>query len=111
MNLMQNNKFFKIFIFVSLFCLIAVLFLLYSTVFKSDKIAYVDSAVIINEYKGAMSARKGYETKAKVWQANIDTLSQGVQNAIKKHEKDFANMSAKEQQLSKELIGNKQKQL
>lgn len=95
---------------------ISVLFLIIITLsgflfFKNDKIAYVDSAKILTEFKGAAQAKKAYETKAKTWQANIDTLTMGVQNAIKKYEKDLASMSVKEQELSKRLIGNQQKQL
>lgn len=93
----------------SLFILV---FILYGFLFfKNDKIAYVDSSKILNEYKGATEAKKAYEYKVKTWQANIDTLTMGVQGAIKKYEKDLAGMSTKEQELSKRLIGTQQKQL
>lgn len=89
----------------------AVLFLLGHLYFKNDKIAYVDSAKILNDYKGSAEAKKAYESKAKVWQANIDTLTSEVKTAIRKYEKSIATMSKKEQELSKQLIQTKQRQL
>jgi outer membrane protein len=90
---------------------IAVLFLLSGFIFRSDKIAYVDSAKILNDYKGSAEAKKAYESKAKVWQANIDTLTSEVKTAIGKYEMSIATMSKKEQELSKQLIQTKQRQL
>jgi len=89
----------------------AILFLLFNFFFKNDKVAYVDSAKILNEYKGSAEAKKVYQEKAKVWQANIDTLTNEVKGAIQKYEKSIATMSKKEQDLSKQLIQAKQKQL
>ncbi|MDB5124736.1 MAG: outer membrane protein [Mucilaginibacter sp.] len=90
---------------------LAVLFLLFNFFFKSEKIAYVDSGRILNEYKGSAGAKKSYQAKAKVWQANIDTLTSEVKSSIQKYEKSLATMSKKEQDLSKQLIQTKQKQL
>src|ERR1700744_5098735 len=77
---------------------IAVLFLLSGFFLKNDKIAYVDSANILNEYKGSADAKKAYESKAKVWQDNIDTLTGEVKVAIQKYEKSMATMSKREQE-------------
>ncbi|PTQ92449.1 periplasmic chaperone for outer membrane proteins Skp [Mucilaginibacter yixingensis] len=90
---------------------VAVLYLLYGHFFQADKIAYVDSGKILNEYKGAVTAKKEYQSKAKVWQANIDTLTERVKSSIANYEKTLAKMSPKEQALAKELIQTKQKQL
>jgi outer membrane protein len=90
---------------------VAVLFLSFNFFFRNDKIAYVDSSKILNDYKGSAEAKKAYQTKAKVWQENIDTLTSEVQGAIKKYEKSIATMSKKEQDLSRQLIQSKQKQL
>ena len=89
----------------------SVLFLLYVYVFRNDKIAYVDSARILNEYKGSAEAKKAFQSKAKVWQANIDTLTNEVKYSIQKYEKSIATLSPKEQELTKQLIQTKQKQL
>ncbi len=93
-------------ILVFILGLSAYLFLL-----KADKIAYVDSARLLNGYKGAEQARKAYQDKAKLWQANIDTLTSEIKSSIKKHEHALSGMSAKEQASSKEAINAKQKQL
>src|SRR5258708_3778491 len=79
----------------------AVLFLLFDCFFKNDKIAYVDSARILNEYKGSAEAKKAFQSKAKVWQANIDTLTNEVKYSIQKYEKSIAALSPKEQELTK----------
>lgn len=92
--------------------IVAFLFLFaYIFILKNDKIAYVDSGKIMNEYKGAIQAKKAYDTKTKDWQSNIDTLTMDLQNSIRKHERDLSKMSAKENELSKQLLSNKQKQL
>jgi outer membrane protein len=89
----------------------SVLFLLFSYFFQNDKIAYVDSAKIFNEYKGSAEAKKAFQLKAKVWQDNIDTLTNEVKGSIQKYEKSLATMSPKEQDVTKQLIQVKQKQL
>jgi outer membrane protein len=75
------------------------------------KLVYVDSAKLVNEYKGMQDARKTYQQKATTWKANIDTLAQEVQQRIMSYEKESAKLSAKERKLSEELIRVKQKQL
>ncbi|MEN0052352.1 MAG: OmpH family outer membrane protein [Mucilaginibacter sp.] len=88
-----------------------VLFLLFSYFFSNEKIAYVDSAKIFNDYKGSLEAKKAFQAKAKVWQDNMDTLTNEVKSSIQKYEKTLATMSPKEQALAKQLIQVKQKQL
>lgn len=91
---------------------IVIIFLLLSFfVFPSQKIAYVDSAQLLNGYKAMVEARKEFEKKQATWNANVDTLMKDVQDAIKKYEKTAATGTDKEKQLSKELITSKQKQL
>ncbi|KIA95263.1 hypothetical protein OC25_07930 [Pedobacter kyungheensis] len=84
---------------------------IYMFFLQKDEIAYVDSSKIIAEFKGAEEAKKAFEQKTKSWKLNIDSLTTEVQNSIKKYEKDLATMPVKEQQLSKQLLDSKQKQL
>ena len=77
----------------------------------SHKIAYVDSGKLLTGYKAMIEARSEFEKKQATRRANIDTLTFDVQEAIKKYEKVAATGTAKERQLSKELITTKQKQL
>lgn len=83
----------------------------YVLFFKKDEIAYVDSSKILSEFKGAEEAKTAFSKKTKTWQLNIDSLTTEIQDAIKKYEKDLATMPVKEQELSKQLLGSKQKQL
>ncbi|MDB5134370.1 MAG: outer membrane protein [Mucilaginibacter sp.] len=89
----------------------SILFLLFDVFSKNDKMAYVDSARILNEYKGSAEAKKAFQSKAKTWQTNIDTLTNEVKYAIQKYEKSIATLSPKEQILTKQLIQTKQKAL
>jgi outer membrane protein len=77
---------------------------------KDQKVVYVDSTKLLNEYQGMKDARAAYQQKANTWKANIDTLANEVQQQIFKYEKEARSMTAKERQLSEELIRNKQKQ-
>jgi outer membrane protein len=97
-------------IIIAAFLLTAFL-LLYFFAFANNRIVYVDSAKLMNGYKGMVEARKEYEKKRNSWQANIDTLTKDVQDAIKKYSKDEALGTDKEKQLSRELIASKQKGL
>ncbi|TRX59606.1 OmpH family outer membrane protein [Fulvivirga sp. M361] len=85
--------------------------LLYYFHFSAQKIVYVDSARLVNSYQGMVDMRKDYQQKAKVWQANVDTLAKEVQKTIQDYEKESGRLSAKEKALSQELIRTKQRQL
>jgi len=98
--------------FISIVALFVSLFvLLYFLVFPTNRVGYVDSAKLLNGYKGMIEARKEYDKKRSVWQANIDTLTLEVENAIKKYSRDQALGTDKEKQLAKDLIQSRQKQL
>jgi outer membrane protein len=80
-------------------------------IFMSDqKIVYVNSNKLLNSYKGMADARAEYEKKTSTWKANIDTLASEIQRQIFKYEEQASSMTAKERQLSQELVRTKQKQ-
>jgi len=89
---------------------LAGLIVLSVTVYTNRKNVYVDSSKLLNQYKGMEAARAAYQQKAGAWKANIDTLANEVQQQIFKYEKESKSMTAKERQLSQELIRSKQKQ-
>jgi outer membrane protein len=93
-------------------CVLNLVFAIFLAVlfFKNKHVVYVDSAKLMNGYKGMQDARAAYQQKAGGWKANIDTLASEVQKQIFAYEKDSPKMSAKERQLSQELIRTKQKQ-
>ena len=100
----------KIFNWISLVSFLSILS--YGVYFftHQQKIVFVDSAQLMNGYKGMQDARKAYQQKETTWKANIDTLAHEVQSQIMKYDKEVGKMSAKERQLSQELIRTKQKQ-
>lgn len=75
------------------------------------QIAYVDSVKLLNGYKAMINARKAYTAKSRTWQANIDTLAAGVEQAMRAHERKVAAMTPKERSLSTDLLRAKQKEL
>jgi outer membrane protein len=93
---------------ISLLAIISLSVYVFST---PQKLVYVDSAKLVNEYEGMKTARAAYQQKATSWKANIDTLTAEVQKQIFAYEKEVSKMTAKEKQLSQELIRTKQKQL
>jgi outer membrane protein len=93
---------------ISLLAIISLSVYVFST---PQKLVYVDSGKLVNEYEGMKTARAAYQKKATSWKANIDTLTAEVQKQIFAYEKEVSKMTAKEKQLSQELIRTKQKQL
>jgi outer membrane protein len=93
---------------ISLLAIISLSVYVFST---PQKLVYVDSAKLVNEYEGMKTARAAYQKKATAWKANVDTLTAEVQKQIFAYEKEVSKMTAKEKQLSQELIRTKQKQL
>ena len=76
---------------------------------KQEKIVYVDSAKLLNGYKGMQAARQEYQKKASGWKANVDTLTKELQASIMKYEKEASKMTAKEKSVTQELLKTKQK--
>ncbi|GAA0189798.1 hypothetical protein GCM10009122_50570 [Fulvivirga kasyanovii] len=101
----------KSFQLVLMGALIVALGVLYYLHFSSQRVVYVDSTKLVNNYQGMIEARKVFQQKSATWKANIDTLMSEVQNSIKDYEKESGSMTEKEKELSRELIRTKQKQL
>lgn len=78
---------------------------------QSHRIAYVDSAKLLNGYQAMVEARKVYAAKSQQWQANIDTLSTDVQRAIRDYERKSISMTLKERELATQLLHKKQQEL
>ena len=81
---------------IAISILISLFVFVYFFFFHSTELVYVDSNKLLAGYKGMVEARKEYEKKRTTWQSNVDTLTTGVQDAIKKYEKDLALGSPKE---------------
>lgn len=91
--------------------LLAIIFLGTYYFYHQQSVVYVDSKKLVNGYQGMIDARKVYQEKTVAWRANIDTLANEVQQQIFRYEKESSKMTAKERELSQELIRTKQKQL
>jgi outer membrane protein len=104
-------KFLRLNVFSLISLLIGVFLLLYFFAYANNRIVYVDSGKLLGGYKSMIEARKEFDKKQSVWQANIDTLTRDVQKAIKDYSKTSALGTDKEKQLAKELISSKQKEL
>lgn len=83
----------------------------YYLTMNSGKLAMVDSNKLLEQYKGMQAARAEFASKAKGWQANIDTLGKEFNEVIKKYEAEKSSMSAKERELNEQLIQTKGQQL
>lgn len=75
---------------------------------KSDEIVYVDALKLMSKYKGMETAQKDLAQKSQVWKANIDTLKQEMDEAIKAYEISKKNGSSQAQQAAQELAKSKQ---
>jgi outer membrane protein len=96
-NLNVSRPFHAFYLSVALALAVLSGFCIYK-IYWGEQIAYVDSTKLFNNYKGAE-------------QANVDTLTADVQAAMRKYEREASGLSAKEQQMTRQLIGVKRKQL
>jgi outer membrane protein len=101
----------KIALGINVVLLAVIALMLFSGFDQEGKIAYIDTAKLMNEYEGMKQARVEYRKKAQIWQANIDTLVNEMQVQIQEHEKNSKSMTIKENELSRQLIRTKQQQL
>ncbi|MEO7988563.1 MAG: OmpH family outer membrane protein [Chryseolinea sp.] len=75
-----------------------------------DSIVYVDSIKLMNGYTGMKVARKAYEEKVTVWRTNLDSLKSELESKIKDYQAKQSKLTAKEKQLTEELLQTKQQQ-
>ncbi|MEO9803169.1 MAG: OmpH family outer membrane protein [Reichenbachiella sp.] len=78
---------------------------------SSEELVYIDSAKLLDEYKGMQEARQAFQRQSQSWQANIDTLVNEIEQQITDHEMNIPQMSTKRKNQSEEEIRKKQKEL
>ncbi|WP_454880696.1 OmpH family outer membrane protein [Sphingobacterium detergens] len=76
----------------------------YLLFFKNEKIAYVESTRIFQEYEGAKVEREKIEARGREFKLKIDTLNREVREAIIRYDGSADNKT-------KQIIQIKQKQL
>jgi len=81
-------------------CLVLILYMF----LYEDKIAYVESTRLFQEYKGAKAERERLEVRTNEFKLNIDTLNREIQEAIIQYD-------GQEGAEGKQIVQLKQKQL
>jgi outer membrane protein len=77
--------------------------------YQTPRIAYARSYDLIDKYDGMKEARMTFEAKKSAWQSNIDSLTQGLQNAIGKFNTESHSLSpAQKNELQQFLAGKEQ---
>lgn len=89
----------------------AVGYLFYAQNAQKEDVVYIDVNVLMADYEGMKDAKKEFEAKSKIWQANVDSLISDFQNELKVYEKERSGMTKKENELKQELLRNKQQQV
>ncbi|WP_447768552.1 OmpH family outer membrane protein [Sphingobacterium faecium] len=76
-----------------------------------DKIVYVDTSRLFQQYSEAVKVNKKLEDQAKQYEANIDTLMKEVQVAMNDYEKFATNMDASAKSKQEQKINQKRNDL
>ncbi len=80
-------------------------------VYKTPKVAYIDSAKLMENSKDMQLLRKKVDVEREKAKARLDTLTIEFEESLKAHEKKSVSMTANEKRLSSELLRTKQGQL
>ena len=78
---------------------------------SSSELVYVDVNKLLDGYNRTKLVKAEYEEKAKVLNANVDSLMTDWQKELKLYEKERSSMSKKELELKQQILSNKQQQL
>jgi outer membrane protein len=78
---------------------------------SSSELVYVDVNKLLDGYKRTKIVKAEFEEKAKVLNANVDSLMTDWQKELKAYEKERSSMSNKELELKQRLLSNKQEQI
>jgi outer membrane protein len=77
----------------------------------TPSVAYVRSAVLIDEYHGMKEARTIYEKKATEWQTNIDSLTLALNRTTYSYNIEYTTLNAADRELRKQTIEHQQRTL
>jgi outer membrane protein len=78
---------------------------------SSSELVYVDVNKLLDGYQRTKIVKAEFEEKAKVLNANVDSLMTDWQKELKAYEKERSSMSKKELELKQQLLSNKQDQI
>jgi outer membrane protein len=101
----------KIAVAVQTVALIIIIALIIKVNSESVKIAYVDSAKLMDKSKAIQALQKQLKLDSDKSSANLDSLVAEFEGSMKDYEKSLSKMSVKEKQLAQQLLQTKQNQL
>lgn len=96
---------FNIAIIVTLFILV------YFQFFSEDKLGYVDTFKLLNEYKGVQKTKVLLEREANKWKGKQDTLQMEFDAAVKVYEQESKTYSKTESQMKLKHLQEKKAEL
>jgi outer membrane protein len=83
-----------------------------------DKIAYVESAKLLDGYLGMKDAKRAFEGKARGWEKQNQTLLAGFKSAVETYQKSAGGMTAEQRgaaeqklQMQQQQVGQEQEKL
>lgn len=77
---------------------------------RPPKLAYVESAKVLEGYKDMQTARVHYRQQVDAWQANLDTLKNTVQQELDAYHRLRAGLSPAQRQQQEARLAQRQKQ-
>lgn len=110
MQLLNTSCMSKIHFVISTISLVGLVIISLFLFSKPPKIVYVDSIKVLSGYKGMEYAKKEYDVKVSVWNANLDTLKMEMESKFQEYEAKRLKLSAKEKELMEELLETKREQ-
>ncbi|WP_375416486.1 OmpH family outer membrane protein [uncultured Hymenobacter sp.] len=81
------------------------------TAATKGKIAYVESGKLLDGYQGMKDARKAFETKAKGWERQNQTLLTGFKTAVEQYQKSADGLTAEQRAATEQKLGAQQQQV
>ena len=75
------------------------------------KIAYVESSKLLDGYQGMKDARKAFETKAKGWERQNQSLVTGFKSAVEQYQKSANGLTAEQRAATEQKLGAQQQQI
>ena len=78
---------------------------------NEGKIAYVESNRLLDGYPGMKDARKAFESKAKGWERQNQSLLSGFKTAVEQYQKSAAGLTEAQRAATEQKLGTQQQQI
>lgn len=79
--------------------------------YRQPKIGYINSSLLLSEYKGTRDAKKFYDRKLAEWQSEMDTLVSRYERDLNSFRLSSESMEKKEKELKMVELRNKEQDL